>query len=219
MARKLTNGTTLAIGSTFGTTATITAISNASPAVATCSVGHGLVVGDWVQILTSGWSRAAARVFRVSAVATNDVTLEGFDTTDTTKYSAGGGAGTLREVTAWTDVTQINADSFATSGGEQNFETGQYLDSDQAFNLRTNKSPVQITIVVDDDQTASFWTTVKAADASGADYPLRLSYPEGGKTVASGTWSYETFARLAGNQVRKRGIFIALSSVPTEYVS
>ena len=44
---------------------------------------HGVVVGDFVE-LTSGWDLANGRVFRVSAVATNDITFESINTSSTT---------------------------------------------------------------------------------------------------------------------------------------
>ena len=114
-----TTGTQFAIGSTYGTTITVTAISNFNPAVAMFSASHGVIVGDFVE-LTSGWDLANGRVFRVSAVAVNDVTLEGFNSTDTTKYPVGTGTGTAREITAWTTLSQVTP-AFGVAGGEQNF--------------------------------------------------------------------------------------------------
>ena len=89
-----TSGTQFAIGSTYGSASNMTAITNANPAVATLAGGHSVVVNDFIE-LTSGWDLANGRIFRVSAVATNDVTLEGFNATDTSKYPAGTGTGTI----------------------------------------------------------------------------------------------------------------------------
>src|SRR5574337_1437474 len=119
MAIIKTVGTSFAIGATYGTQFTVTAISNATAAVATLSASHGVTVGDIIE-LTSGWDLANLRVFRVSALATNDATLEGFDTSDTSKFPAGGGVGTGREVSTWTNITQVTPE-FAISGGDQNF--------------------------------------------------------------------------------------------------
>ena len=101
MARIIVNGSVPSIAATFRSTATITGISNAAAAVASLGAGHGTVVGDFVEIVSSGWSRLVGRVFRVSNVATNDVTLEGCDTTSTATFPAGQGAGTLRAVLTW----------------------------------------------------------------------------------------------------------------------
>ena len=55
MARKLTNGTVPAIGATFGTTTAITGTTNENPAVATFAAGHGLVTGEYVEIVSHDW--------------------------------------------------------------------------------------------------------------------------------------------------------------------
>ena len=65
MSITLATGTQVAIASTYGTGFTITAISNANPAVATLSAAHGVVVNDLIEI-TSGWDRLNGRVVRVN---------------------------------------------------------------------------------------------------------------------------------------------------------
>ncbi len=65
MARKLTNGTVPAIGATFGTVTAITTTSNANPAIAAFAAGHGLVTGDYVEIISHDWPQLG----RVSAAA------------------------------------------------------------------------------------------------------------------------------------------------------
>ena len=49
-------GLQLAIASTFGTQFTISAITNATEAVATHSASHGVAVNDIIEV-TSGWKR------------------------------------------------------------------------------------------------------------------------------------------------------------------
>ena len=55
MAFSIPDGTTIHLGTTFGTPVAITGISNAATAVATAS-GHGFVDGDII-VLKSGWQR------------------------------------------------------------------------------------------------------------------------------------------------------------------
>ena len=83
MSVKIPNGSTLYIGSTYGASKVMSVVTNAAEAVATLEASHGVVAND-ILVVTSGWSRLNARVLRAKTVSTNDVTLEGFVTTDTT---------------------------------------------------------------------------------------------------------------------------------------
>ena len=83
MAITISTGTVAAIASTYGSAVNMTAITNASEAVATLAAAHGVVVGDFLEV-TSGWGRLDKRIVRAKTVATNDVTFEGINTTSTT---------------------------------------------------------------------------------------------------------------------------------------
>jgi hypothetical protein len=216
MARIIVNGSVPSIAATFRTAANITAISNANPAVATLAAAHGTVVGDYVEILSSGWSRAVGRVFRVSNVATNDVTLEGFDASSTATFPAGQGAGQLRAVITWADLQQIN--ELNVTGGEQQFQEGQYIDNPLQFRFPTNQTPIDVSFNVDDDQSMSFWTQVRAAAASLFNRPIRIRDANGiPRAVGTGVWSYSAAPALAVNQVLKRTINVAMAAQFTEY--
>lgn len=218
MPRIIVNGSVPSIASTFGTTANITAITNAANAVATLGAGHGTVVGDFVEILTSGWSRLVSRVFRVSAVATNDVTLEGCNTAATAVFPAGQGTGTLRRVTAWADLQQVN--ELNVTGGEQQFQEGQYIDNPLSFRFPTNQSPIDVSFAVDDDQSLAFWTQIRAAADSLVARPLRIRDGAGiPRAVGSGIWTYSAAPAFAVNQVLKRQINVALGAAFTEYAT
>ncbi len=118
MAITLSTGTVVAIASTYGTSVSMTAISNASQAVATLAAGHSVVVGDFLEV-TSGWDLLNGRIVRVVTVVTNDITFENINTTSTSLYAAGAGTGSIRRITAWTNITQIQ--NIAPGGGEQQF--------------------------------------------------------------------------------------------------
>lgn len=182
-----TTGTHFAIGSTYGTTITVSAISNAASAVATFSASHGVTVGDFVE-LTSGWDLANGRIFRVSAVATNDVTLEGFNSSDTTKYPAGTGTGTAREVTAWTTLSQITP-GFGVSGGEQNFADTTTVANAIRTQMPTDRNPITVTLPIFFDPTLSWYAAVKAASEASTPYAFRMVFPNGSRLVAGAYWS------------------------------
>ena len=118
MAITISTGTTVAIATTYGSAVTMSAITNATEAVATLAAGHGVVVGDILEV-TSGWDLLNGRLVRAKTVATNDVTFESINTTSASSYPAGTGTGSIRRITAWTSVSQVQ--SVDTGGGEQQF--------------------------------------------------------------------------------------------------
>jgi hypothetical protein len=221
MARKIVNGTVPSIGATFGTSTNITAMTNANPCVATFAAAHGIIVGDYVEITASGWPLAANRVFRASVVSTNDITLEGFNTTNTALYPAAGGVGsTGRRIITWVAIQQVNADGLTVDGGDQQFKEGQYIDSALQFRFPTLKTPINAAMVVDDDQSLSYWTTVRAAEAALTNYPVRMAYPSStGFAVGTGLWTVSAAPAMTGNDVQKRTINVALASIFTEYTT
>lgn len=187
MAVTKTAGTSFAIGSAYGATKTMSAITNANPAVATLEASHGVIVGDFIE-LTSGWDRANGRVFRVSAVATNDVTLEGFNTLSTDFYPAGTGAGTIREITTWTTLSQVSPD-FAVSGGDQNFSDTTFVSNLIRTQIPTDRNPVTCTLPFFFDPTLAWFATVKAAADASAPYAVRFVFPNGSRMVVGAYWS------------------------------
>lgn len=210
MARIIVNGSVPSIANTFRSVATITAISNAANAVATLGAGHGTAVGDFVEILSSGWSRLVGRVFRVSAVATNDVTLEGCDTTSTTLFPAGAGTGTIRRITAWTNIAQIT--DFAQSGGEQQFLTYQYLDQDAQSSIPTTRTPVQVELTTHDDIALSHYAVIQAAQSTATVRAFRIVARDSKRWLGNGFWSMAPFPQFESNQVLRRTINLALSN-------
>jgi hypothetical protein len=182
-----TAGTQFAIGSTYGTGFTVTAITNANPAVATLSASHGVIVGDFIE-LTSGWDLANGRIFRISAVATNDVTLEGFNTSDTTKYPAGTGTGTGREVTAWTTLSQISPD-FSVQGGDQNFADTTFVSNLIRTQIPTDRNSITCTLPIFYDPTLAWFSTVRTAAEASTPYAFRMIFPNNSRLVVGAYWS------------------------------
>jgi thymidine phosphorylase len=55
-------------------------------------------------------------------------------------FPAGSGTGTIREVTAWQQITQILETN--TQGGDQQFVTYSFLEDDAEHQIPTVKSPI-----------------------------------------------------------------------------
>ena len=216
MSIKLATGTQLAIASTYGTGFTITAITNANPAVATLSAAHGVIVGDIIEV-NSGWDLIDKRLFRVSAVSTNDVTLEGLNTVSTTDYPTGAGAGTGREITAWTSITQIQ--SLETSGGDLNFADITTIADRTQKQIPTTRSPQQINLVLFDDPALAGYAAALAASTANALTGLRLVLPDSSRVLANGYWSLNPTPQINVNQPITAQLGFSAASLVTRYAT
>jgi len=98
MAYYFPEGSKFYFSKTFAAAKTISAITNASTAVAT-STAHGYVDGDEI-LLTSGWEDATDTVYRVDQLTADTFGVGGLNTTNTNFYPAGSGAGEARKASA-----------------------------------------------------------------------------------------------------------------------
>ncbi len=218
MTQRVPNGMVLSIASTFGTSFNISGVSNANPAVATLAVGHAVAAQDIIEIVSSGWDGLERRVARVSALATNDATLEKINTSSTQQYPAGGAAGTGREITAWTPISQVI--SISRSGGEQQYADATLIsDLILGRQIPTVRSPISMAVTIAEDPALSWISTVEGVVDSGAITPFRISYPGGGFLYGSARWSLLQVPTMEANSVMTVGIDLALSSLPTRYAS
>lgn len=216
MAVTLTTGTQVLIASTYGSSVNMTAISNASAAVATLSGGHSVVVGDYLEV-TSGWDRLTQRIVRVSAVATNDVTFEGINTSSTTIYPAGTGTGTIRRITAWTTLSQIQ--SITSSGGDLQFADITSIADTVQKQIPTIRGAVNVAITYFDDETLSWVSAVNAANDARTPYAVRFNFPNGAKTVANAYWAKNTTPAINANAALTNQIGLTYAAEPVRYSS
>ncbi len=216
MAINLPNGATVAIGSTYGATKNLTAFSNANPGVATLEASHGVIVGDIFEV-TNGWDKTNGNVYRASAVATNDVSVEGLNSTSTTFFPAGSGTGTIREVTAWVQITQVL--ELTTSGGDQNFATYSFLESSAEHQIPTTKSPVTFSMVIGDDASLPHYTQLATADADRAQRVLRITLPSGSLIYFSAYVTLQKTPTLTKNEVMGLRSTLSVINEVTRYAS
>jgi hypothetical protein len=218
MSRIIVNGSKVQIASGYQTAFTISAITNAANAVATLSASHGVVANDYIEITSCTWPSLVGRVFKVSALSTNDATLSGCDTSDTAKFPAGTITGGGKEVTAWVDVAQVN--ELNVSGGEMQYQQGQYLDVPMIFKFPTVTSAIDVSINVDDDQSQAFWSHVISSQNSQANRAMRVIDANAiARIVGTGIWARSAAPAMAQNNVYKRTITVALAAAVTEYSS
>lgn len=214
MSITLAVGTTGSIASTYGASRAITAISNANPAVATVEASHGFIVGDIIHV-NSGWDLLNNRLARVSVVATNDITLENIDTSDTDLYPAGSGVGSAREITGWTEITQITR-NINVSGGETTYADTSTLKNRQDQRIPVSRTPVDVTLPVYDDPTLAWYAEVNDADA--IETGGRFVYPNGRRVYFAGFWTVGDVATIEDSTLRN-SVSISFASRPTSYAS
>lgn len=176
MSASFPNGTIFALGTTYAADKTITAISNASPAVAS-SVAHGYSAGDIVVLSVP--SKLDQRVVRVAVnVSPTDLwNLEGIDTTYTSAYPTGFGVGTSSKVTNFVSFSQVT--DVQSAGGEQQFYQWVYLEDGRQRQRPTFKNARSMTMVMDYDPSLAWHSTLLAADEAGTVYVLRATLPTG----------------------------------------
>jgi hypothetical protein len=216
MAITRATGTLVAIASTYGTAVTMTAITNAAEAVATLGAGHGVVVGDYLEV-TSGWDLLSARIVRAKTVATNDVTFEAINTVDVGRYPVGTGVGTIRRVTGWTNISQITRD-FSVSGGGQNYANITTLVDAIEKQIPTTRSPVEVVLPVYDDPALPWYSVVNTASDSAAATALRMSFPGGSKLVANAYWSLQNVPTIEDSTLRSQ-VALSFAAQPTRYAT
>ncbi|MFJ2989954.1 phage tail protein [Collimonas sp. NPDC087041] len=187
MSVKLPNGATVSIASAYAASKAISAITNAASAVATLPDGHGVVVGDIVEI-SSGWSKLSGRIARVKAVVIDDVTLEGINTSNLEHFPTGAGTGSLRVISSWTQITQIL--EFASAGGDQQFATYSFLEDDDERQIPTVKGASSFTLSLGDDQTLPWFDVISAADDDREPRAIRIQLPSKASIL------YNTYATL-----------------------
>ena len=211
---KLSNGSTIELSSAFDASVSITAISNANPAVASAS--NSLAAGD-VVLLDSGWELADDRAFRVASPTSTDFTLEGLDSTDTQSYPASGGAGKFLAVSTWVSVPDIVG--LQLSGGDWGTYQWQTLASRTQKQMPTVKSARTIQLTIADDPTLPVYAALDAAEKSGEIQVLRLNLVGGGKFLFPGYVGFNRIPTLTPNEGMTVTATFMLSGEPVRYAA
>ena len=216
MAISLPNGTIISIASGYGAVKNMTALSNANPGVATLEASHGVVENDFIEV-TSGWSRLTDKIVRAGTVSTNDVQLDEYNTSSTTIYPAGSGTGTVREITGWTQLTQIL--SSASNGGEQQFLEYQFLEGDAQKRIPTFKSAAGITFSVADDPTLAGYILASTANDDRLQRAVKATLPSGAIILYNAFISINKTPSLTVNEIMAVEVTLSLLAEPVRYAA
>lgn len=216
MAITIATGTQVAIATTYGSAVNMTAITNATEAVATLAAGHGVVVGDFLEV-TSGWDLLNGRIVRAKTVATNDVTFEAINTSSTANYPAGSGTGTIRRITAWTSVMQVQG--VDTGGGDQNYADITTITDRTQKQAPTTRNAQTIDLTVFDDPSLTYYASAVSAAESSSTIGLRLIFPNSSRIVINAYISVQKMPTVAVNQPLTARLSFSAYAEPTRYAT
>jgi hypothetical protein len=212
---QMPNGATFEIASAYGTAIPFTALTNANPAEASAAA-HGLAEGDVVAV-SSGWTRLDGRAVSVADITSGTFGLGGVNTTSVQQYPAGSGIGSVREVTTFTEISQIT--ELASAGGDQAFLTFGFLADDDDRQMPTTKNPITLTITVADDPSKPYVAVCETADDDKQPRALRLNLPGGSSIIYNGYVSITATPTMSRNNLMTRVINIALTGRPARYAA
>lgn len=213
MAVQLPDGSLVSLATEYGAAFNVTAVTNASKAVLTLEVGHDLEDGDIFE-LTSGWGALTNRVFQAEDVADNEVTINA-DTTDIKRFRSGGGAGSIRKITEFQEIQQIL--SFEGQGGEPQYATYEFLDSDVENQIPTKFSAQSINISIADDETQPGYKAYLTASERRSVRALEVLLPNGSAIYYNGYPSMNPTPTMTKGQVMAVNASYSVIGRPVRY--
>lgn len=216
MAVKLPNGVILSLATAYGASRTVTAVTNANPAVATTSSAHGISNGTFIEVV-SGWNEINNSIVRVSGASGSTLAYEGVNATNTALYPAGSGGGSIRDITTWTQIQQIVGAT--TSGGEMQFTTFSFLEQNFESQLPTQASAQSIAIEIADDPALAGYIALRNASRSRALTAMRASLPDGSVILYNGYVSLNETPTFNKGEIMTVTATFSLQGQPVRYAS
>lgn len=193
-------GSKFQFSTTLASAVTVSAASNANPAVLTTSAAHGYATDDEF-LFTSGWEDATNSIFRANNLTATTLGVKGLNTTSTTFYAAGGGTGTIQKVTGWTDIPQVL--SISTSGGDPKFTTVTPLASRNAMNIPTGFNPSSITLTLGHDPSLAAYQTMLDLSRTLSKVAIKMILGGGAVTYGYGYINVAETPAISSGQVNQ----------------
>lgn len=197
MAYYFPEGSSQQFSSTFAAAKTITAVTNANPAVATCT-GHGYSSGDEI-LLTSGWEDATDSVYKISVVDANTFQILGLDTSNTSFFPSGSGAGTASKISGWTTIPQVL--TINGSGGDARFTEVNPLAKRNGIKIPTGFNAVSVTLSLGHDASNVNYQAMVGISRTLSKVAFKQVISGGAVTYGYGYLSVSEFPKLNNNQV------------------
>ena len=197
MAYSLPEGSSQQFSNTLAAAKTITAITNANPAVATCTA-HGYTTGDEI-MLSSGWEDATDSVYKIESVDSNSFKILGLDSTNTSFFPAGSGGGSAQKLSAWTAIPQVL--TISASGGDARFTDVNPLAKRNGIRIPTGFNATSVTLSLGFDATTPTYKTMVGISRSLSKVAFKQVLSGGAVQYGWGYLTVSEFPKLNNNQV------------------
>jgi Phage tail tube protein, TTP len=207
----ISNGSIVEIAATYGTSAAITAISNASAPIVTAA--NTLSAGDYIE-MTSGWSALNNGIFKVGASPTaTTFTLIGIDTSNILEYVPGVGVGSFRKIATRTVLDDIT--DFDAKGGD--WQKGKYqpLAADREIEYRTVRNPYSASFNIGHPIPSATLNLLSTAETDNLQRAFIITMKQGGVLAFSATVAMDGLPTLKVNERMVRGVNLWLTCKPT----
>jgi hypothetical protein len=199
MAYYFPEGAKLSFSTTFAAARTITALTNANPAVATAAA-HGYMTGGEI-LLSSGWDDATDSVYRVTTVDASTFSIQGLNATNTAIYPTGSGIGSARLISAWQEIPQVL--SISTQGGDARFTTVSPLGRRNDLNVPVGFNAMSMEVVLGHDPTSSVYTSMLDISRTLTPIAFRLVLASSAATYGYGFMSVREAPALQKGQANQ----------------
>lgn len=197
MAYSLPEGSSQQFSNTLAAAKTITAITNANPAVATCTA-HGYTTGDEI-MLSSGWEDATDSVYKIESVDANSFKILGLDSTNTSFFPTGSGGGSAQKLSAWTAIPQVL--TISASGGDARFTDVNPLAKRNGIRIPTGFNATSVTLSLGFDATTPAYKTMVGISRSLSKVAFKQVLSGGSVQYGWGYLTVSEFPKLNNNQV------------------
>lgn len=182
---------------TFAATKEISAVTNDNPAEASAT-GHGFANTNEL-LIKSGWEDLNEMVLRAANVATNTFDLADFDSSDTTWFPPGSGAGTAQLISSWVEIPQIL--TVTTSGFEPRYTPVDPLAARNGIQIPTGFTPGSITLGLGYDPANVNYRTMLAASRRLEKVALKIVVGGGAVIYGYGNLTVGDMPQMAKGQV------------------
>ncbi|GAB3763472.1 phage tail protein [Ramlibacter monticola] len=197
----------------FAAAKTITALTNANPALAT-STSHGYVDNDEI-FLDSGWEDAKNAIYRVDQQDVNGFQVLGLNTSSTSFYPAGSGTGTAKKVGSWVQIPQVLG--IQTSGGDPRFTQVSPLASRNSQNIPTGFNPSTTTLSLGHDPADVNWLAMVDISRTLTPVAFKMVLGGGGTTYGYGYMACNEQPQLNQNQVNAVSVVLSFQGRQISY--
>ena len=196
MAYYFPPGTKYFYSNTLASAKTVTAVTNASPAVATAT-SHGYTDADPL-LFNSGWPDADATVFEADQLTADTFSLLGLNATDTNVYASGSGGGTTQKVSTWVEIPQIL--SASTSGGGIKYGTISPLGSRQDTKQPIGFDAIGVDLKLGYDPNNATIQAMQALTRVFSKVALKMVLPGGGRVYGYGNIACSEFPEVGSKE-------------------